>query len=1038
MIPLTYPDASPLRSLPSAYSAAIATIIRAKSGVRCRSVLTIAPGLLTFLVFLGPDAMAQGFVFSNASFSTGLRPSWVMTGDFNKDGIADIAAVNQCGSDPTCLTAGSVSILLGNPDGTFQAAVDYATGSGSLPRFGMLGDFNGDGITDIAVANLGANTISILLGKGDGTFQPHVDYAVGSSPLSIAAGDFNGDGKTDLAVANSGSNSISILLGNGDGTFQTHVDFATSFAPQSVATADFNGDGRLDLVVADLNVSVLLGKGDGTFSAPMEFPGNGASFVAAGDFNGDGKADVVAVGSFADTVAVYLSNGDGTFQTPVAYEVGGGPESLIAIDLNGDGHLDLAVAAGVGGGGPNVAGTLSILLNKGDGTFEAHRDFGGMTAVSVAAADFNGDGHLDVAIPNRDFNVVNILLGDGKGAFGSVLDIGTQAVPPTQVVVGDFNGDGNVDLGLAMQASGIVGVALGNGDGTFQAPIFDNAPGGGLSIATGDFNGDGKLDVAAFVGSELNNMQILLGNGDGTFKPRLSFAVSNNPGQVLAADLNGDGKLDLVVVGFGCNVLLGNGDGTFSPGAAFASNQITGALLADLNGDGKLDLAVVSASPSAITIFLGNGDGTFQAGVEYGTGGASVGILAADFNGDGKPDLAVANTATNTVSVLLGNGDGTFQPHTDYPVIQSPRSLTAADFDGDGKTDLAVVGNGFSYLLGKGDGTFQTHVDYLTSISVTSAISADFNKDGRSDLAVANTFASSLSVVLNLPTLTLRPAQLSFPSQLVGTTGQPETITLYNPGIEPLSIQSVATSSDFSQTNNCVGSVGNGKNCALNVTFKPTASGSRNGTLTISDNAQGSPQAIPLSGMGTDFSLVAATGANCPSGGNCTTSATVTDGQTATYNLQVSSLNGFTGTVALGCASAPALAVCTVAPASAVVNGTSATAFTVTVTTTAPSMTTPLDVPREWPPINPEYIEIAWLLALLLFALRRLSGTKALGRKLGLACALAVISMLLITAWGCSGGGSHNLGTPKGTSTLTITGTSQGVGRTLDLKLTVN
>src|SRR5260370_38436729 len=115
-----------------------------------------------------------------------------------------------------------------------------------------------------------------------------------------------------------------------------------------------------------------------------------------------------------------------------------------------------------------------------------------------------------------------------------MVDLGTQVVPATQVVAGDFNGDGKRDLGFAMQASGIVGVALGNGDGTFQAPIFDNAPGGGLSIATGDFNGDGKLDLAAFVGSELNNMQILLGKGDGTFKPLLSVPVYSNTGQVLA------------------------------------------------------------------------------------------------------------------------------------------------------------------------------------------------------------------------------------------------------------------------------------------------------------------------------------------------------------------------------------------------------------------------------------------------------------------------------------------------------------------------
>src|ERR1700746_61854 len=201
-----------------------------------KTVLRVALTVLASVGCLSPNGDAQSYVFNNASFPTGLRPSWVMTGDFNGDGIVDIATVNQCGTDPMCLTAGSVSILLGKPDGRFQAAGDYPTASGSLPRFGIAGDFNGDGIPDIAVANLGSNSISILLGNGDGSFQPHVDYVVGNGPLSIVAGDFNGDGKVDLAVANSGSNSISVLLGNGDGTFQTHVDFATNFAPQSVAT----------------------------------------------------------------------------------------------------------------------------------------------------------------------------------------------------------------------------------------------------------------------------------------------------------------------------------------------------------------------------------------------------------------------------------------------------------------------------------------------------------------------------------------------------------------------------------------------------------------------------------------------------------------------------------------------------------------------------------------------------------------------------------------------------------------------------------
>src|SRR6266566_4528137 len=521
-----------------------ANVVHVQPGVLRLTLLRIVLGFLVPLVIFSSTAEAQKYVFNNGAFPAGLRPVWVVTGDFNSDGLADVAVVNQFGSDPADISVGTVSILLGNPDGTLQS---------------------------------------------------HVDYATGNSPRFVIAGDFNGDGKTDLAVANIGSNTISILLGNGDGTFRSHVDYATSFAPTSVATADFNGDGKLDLAVADLNVSVLLGSGDGTFQPPAEYPGNGASFVTVGDFNGDGKMDLAATEGFGDSIAILLGRGDGTFPTsPVSYEVGGGPESIIPIDLNGDGHVDLAVAAGAGGGGPNVSGTLSILLNKGDGTFQPHRDFGGMTVVSVAAADFNGDGHLDVAIPNRDFNTVNILLGDGHGAFGSIFDSLTPN-PPLQVVTGDFNSDGKIDLLFGIQGSGSVGVALGNGDGTFQPPVFDSAPGGGLSVTTGDFNGDGKLDVAAFVGSELNNIQILLGNGDGTFKSRLSFPVSNNPGQVLAADFNGDGKLDLVVVGFGFDVMLGKGDGTFQSPMSFPSHLRSGALLSDFNADGKLDLALVSS-----------------------------------------------------------------------------------------------------------------------------------------------------------------------------------------------------------------------------------------------------------------------------------------------------------------------------------------------------------------------------------------------------------------------------------------------------------
>ena len=281
------------------------------------------------------------------------------------------------------------------------------------------------------------------------------------------------------------------------------------------------------------------------------------------------------------------------------------------------------------------------------------------------------------------------------------------------------------------------------------------------------------------------------------------------------------------------------------------------------------------------------------------------------------------------------------------------------------------------------------------------------------------------------PNAALSGNALNFAAQQVGTTSAAQTVTLNNIGDGQLIIANVTASGDFSQSNTCGTAVAPGANCTFSVTFAPTASGSRTGSLSITDNAGGSPHTVSLTGSATDFALASAAGGS--------TTATVTDGQTATYSLHVSSLNGFTGTVGLGCAGAPALAVCTVAPASVTLNGPSSAPFTVTATTTAPSLTTPPATPREWPPVKPQFIELALLLALLLFAWQVRLQAKASGGKLSFACALAIFSIVLVTASGCGGGGGvHNPGTPQGTSTLTITGTSGGASRTLDLKLTVN
>ena len=226
----------------------------------------------------------------------------MVVGDVNGDGRPDLAVAN--------FTSNNVSVLLGNGDGTFQPARSY--GAGTNPNSVAVGDVNGDGRPDLAVANASGNTVSVLLGNGDGTFQPARSYGAGTNPQSVAVGDFNGDGRPDLAVANYYSNDVLVLLGNGDGTFQPVMSFDAGTNPISVAVGDINGDGRPDLAVANANsnnVSVLLGNGDGTFQPARTFGvGNNPFSVAVGDVNGDGRPDLAVANANSNNVSVLINN----------------------------------------------------------------------------------------------------------------------------------------------------------------------------------------------------------------------------------------------------------------------------------------------------------------------------------------------------------------------------------------------------------------------------------------------------------------------------------------------------------------------------------------------------------------------------------------------------------------------------------------------------------------------------------------------------------------------------------------------------------
>jgi len=455
----------------------------------CASLACLSPGTALAqdaLSFTRHDITSESFVAIRRSAS----------GDFNADGRADlvVATARSASLGPKLLT------LLGNGDGRFVIA---STMDVPFEAWPVVGDLNGDGWDDFAVTSFEGDAVLIRIGNGDGSFAVAPEIATGSPPFSLVVSDFDGDGARDLAVSvfTQGDSEVRIYRGNGDGTF-TPGQVIAEGAPRQLAGGDFNGDGVIDLAANDFaivnnqvenSVLILLGEGDGTFQpvADEAVVGRETRAITVGDFNGDGQQDVAVT---SDRVSILAGNGNGTFQPvrhlPPDAPPGAGsstPSFVDVADFNGDGRDDLVVGNEILND-PPVESTVSVMLGRGDGTFEPSQQFPtAQTTASLVVADWNNDGRPDLATTAHETSTISVLLN------------GAAAETPVKIDIRPTDPRNRVNL----RSNGFMSVAILSRDG-FDATEVDadtvrfgrtGTEATPVRFGLADIDGDGTTDI---------------------------------------------------------------------------------------------------------------------------------------------------------------------------------------------------------------------------------------------------------------------------------------------------------------------------------------------------------------------------------------------------------------------------------------------------------------------------------------------------------------------------------------------------------------
>ncbi len=500
-----------------------------------------------------------------------------------------------------------------------------------------------------AVLALHDDGLAVLTPDGDGW---HMREAAGLRfGVDIGVGDLDGDGRSDVAIADEGGNAVRLLHGAGDGAFADAGTVATTRAPRRALIADASGDGRSDLLVIGAEgLAMHLGTPDGAYApARLLWASPHLADAVVADLGGDPLPEILVADRARGTATVLHARGGEAFATGDSYLAGAAPSTLLTGDVDGDGRIDALLLSQLGGG-------ATLLRGAGDGRLDgilcAVGQFGALTA--MVADDFNGDDHLDLAAASQDGGSIGIFLGRGDGRFTAQppIAVGRQ---PRALTVGDFDQNEHPDLAVVDFAGDAVAILLGDGRGGFTTPSAVGVGGGPTAIGVGSFASPTSSDLAV-VNSLSGSVSVLYGDGQGHFPTVTSFPVAARPSFLIIGDTNADGNQDLVVGGAltqAVAILLGTGRALAAPTTSQLEGAARPSLAEDFDRDGNMDLVNPDGVGGAIEVLPGADNGAFGAPQRLVLGRDPQAVATGDFDHDGRADVAVAHRASQTIVILL-------------------------------------------------------------------------------------------------------------------------------------------------------------------------------------------------------------------------------------------------------------------------------------------------------------------------------------------------------------------------------------------------